>query len=40
MTGASSLSEAKTGVAKQISDEEKKAINTHCCGHALKSGCW
>ena len=33
--GASSMSGAKTGVAKQISDEESRAIYTHCYGHAL-----
>ena len=30
------MSGAKTGVAKQISDnEESRAIYTHCYGHAL-----
>lgn len=33
--GASSMSGAKTGVAKQISDKEKRAVYTHCYGHAL-----
>ena len=33
--GASSMSGAKTGVAKQISDEESRAIYTHRYGHAL-----
>jgi len=33
--GASNMSGAKTGVAKQIRDVEKKAVYTHCYGHAL-----
>ena len=26
---------AKTGVAKQLSDEEQRAVYMHCYGHAL-----
>lgn len=33
--GASNMSGAKTGVAKQICDIERKAVYTHCYGHAL-----
>ena len=33
--GASTMSGAKTGVAKQLSDEERRAIYIHCDGHAL-----
>ena len=33
--GASSMSGAKKGVAKLLSDEEPRAIFTHCYGHAL-----
>ena len=29
------MSGAKTGVAKQLSDEERRAIYIHCDGHAL-----
>ena len=32
---ASNMSGAKSGVAKQISEEEKRAVYTHCYGHAL-----
>ena len=37
--GASSMSGAKTGVAKQISDIESCAIFTHCYGHTLNLAC-
>ena len=33
--GASAMSGAKNGVAKQISDIEPRAIFSHCYGHAL-----
>ncbi len=33
------MSGAKSGVAKRIQDEEKKAIYTHCYGHALNLAC-
>ncbi len=33
--GAASMSGAQTGVAKRISDEEPRAVYTHCYGHAL-----
>jgi len=37
--GASNMSGVKTGVAKQLLDEEKRAIFTHCYGHALNLAC-
>ena len=37
--GASSMSGAKKGVAKQISDIEKRALFTHCYGHTLNLAC-
>ena len=37
--GASNMSGIKSGVAKQILDEEKRAIFTHCYGHALNLAC-
>ena len=33
--GASAMSGIKTGVAKQISDIEQRALFTHCYGHTL-----
>ena len=33
------MSGIKSGVAKQILDEEKRAIFTHCYGHALNLAC-
>jgi len=33
--GASVMSGIKTGVAKQISDQEPRAVFTHCYGHSL-----
>ena len=33
--GANTMSGPKKGVAKVISDEQPKAIYTHCYGHAL-----
>ena len=33
--GASSMSGAKSGVAKRLLDEEPRAIYTHCYDHAL-----
>jgi len=37
--GASNMSGVKTGVAKQLLDKEKRAIFTHCYGHALNLAC-
>ena len=37
--GASNMSGAKKGVAKQIQYEEKWAIFTHCYGHSLNLAC-
>ena len=37
--GASNMSGAKSGVAKQIQDEEKRAVYMHCYGHALNLAC-
>ena len=37
--GASGMSGAKKGVAKQISDIESHAIFTHCYGHTLNLAC-
>ena len=37
--GTSNMSGIKSGVAKQILDEEKRAIFTHCYGHALNLAC-
>ena len=37
--GASALSGAKNGVAKQIRDKEERALYTHCYGHALNLAC-
>ena len=33
--GASSMSGAKSGVAKRISEEEPRAVYTHCYGHSI-----
>lgn len=33
--GASTMSGAKSGVAKRIQDEEPRAVLTHCYGHAI-----
>ena len=33
--GASNMTGVRTGVAKQLTDEEPRAILTHCYGHAL-----
>ena len=33
--GASNMSGTKSGVAKQISEDERRAVYTHCYGHAL-----
>ena len=33
--GASTMRGAKNGVAKQLSDEENRAVHIHCYGHAL-----
>ena len=33
--GASNMSGSRSGVATQISREEKRALYTHCFGHAL-----
>lgn len=37
--GASNMTGAKTGVAKQILAEESQAVFTHCYGHALNLAC-
>ena len=37
--GASNMSGAKTGVAKRITDVEKRALYIHCYGHALNLAC-
>jgi len=33
--GCSTMSGTRTGVAKRISDEEARAVFTHCYGHSL-----
>ena len=33
--GASSMSGAKSGVAKRISEGEPRAVYTHCYGHSI-----
>lgn len=33
--GASAMSGAKSGVAKQLSEDENRAVYLHCYGHAL-----
>ena len=33
--GASNMTRVRNGVAKQLTDEEPRAIFTHCYGHAL-----
>ena len=37
--GASSMSGAKKGVARQILDVEKRTLFTHCYGHTLNLAC-
>ena len=37
--GASAMAGSKSGVAKKLSDDEPKAIYTHCYGHALNLAC-
>ena len=37
--GVSNMSGVRTGVAKQLLDEEKRAVFTHCYGHALNLAC-
>lgn len=37
--GASNMTGAKKGVAKQIQDIEKRAVFIHCYGHALNLAC-
>ena len=37
--GASNMTSAKKGVAKQIMDTEKCALFTHCYGHTLNLAC-
>lgn len=37
--GASSMSGLKSGVATRFSEEEERAIYTHCYGHALNLAC-
>ena len=34
--GASNMSGSRSGVAKQLQDNEPHALFMHCCGHALK----
>ena len=36
---ATNMSGAKSGVAKRLSDEEPRAVFTHCYGHALNLAC-
>ena len=37
--GAANMSGGKSGVAKQLSDKEPRAVFTHCYGHALNLAC-
>ena len=37
--GCSTMSDTRTGVAKRISDEEPRAVFTHCYGHSLNFAC-
>ena len=37
--GAATMAGLESGVAKQLSDEELRAIYTHCYGHALNLAC-
>ena len=37
--GASNMIRVRNGVAKQLTDEESRAIFTHCYGHVLNQGC-
>ena len=37
--GCSTMSGTRTGVAKRISDEEPRAVFTHCYGHSLNLAC-
>ena len=37
--GASAMSGARSGVAKRITDLEKRAIYLHCYGHSLNLAC-
>ena len=37
--GCSTMSGIRTGVAKRISDEELRAVFTHCYGHSLNLAC-
>ena len=37
--GCSTMSGIRTGVAKRISDEEPRAVFTHCYGHSLNVAC-
>ena len=37
--GAANMSGAKSGAAKRLSDEEPRAVFTHCYGHALNLAC-
>ena len=34
--GASNMSDSRNGVAAKLALEEKRALYTHCYGHALK----
>ena len=37
--GCSTISGIRTGIAKRISDEEPRAVFTHCYGHSLNLAC-
>ena len=37
--GSASMAGIRSGVAKQLLDEEPRAIYTHCYGHALNLAC-
>ena len=37
--GAAAMAGCRSGVAKMISDEEPRALFTHCYGHALNLAC-
>ena len=37
--GTANMSGAKSGVAKQLTDEKPRALYTHCYGHALNLAC-
>lgn len=37
--GAATMAGTKAGVAKKLSDEEPRAVYTHCYGHAINLAC-